>query len=587
MHKLLRRQLARFLSEDGGPPTDWAGFSNAIDEAYRQSDHDRMLLERSLELTSQELLLRNEELRDELRRRERIAQHELERLAHALRSINESVSIIDLDGRLVFVNDAFSRTYGYEAAAVLGRTAAFLESSRNPPELASSIRSLALSGGFQGELWQRRSDGRDFQVSLSATALRDEDGQALAIVCVTSDVSQRRALEEQLRQSQKMEAVGLLAGGVAHDFNNLLTVVLAHCDGILDDTAHGDPRRESLEEIRRAGERAADLTRQLLAFSRRQVLRPRVLSLNAVVEQLQAMLRRLLGEDVELETALAAELLPVRADAGQLEQVLMNLSVNARDAMPRGGRLRIETRNATLDTEHEPVHPTGASGPHVVLAVRDTGCGMDEETLQRAFEPFFTTKGPGKGTGLGLSTVYGIVQQSGGFVQVHSALDEGTTFEVYLPALEVAVLHPEPVLTARRALSGTESVLLVEDELALRAVVRDVLRAEGYRVHEAAHGKAALAILEDPAVSIDLLLTDIVLPGLSGTAVAQAGSKLRPQLRVLYMSGYTEDAILRHGELPAGLLFLEKPFSSRTMLMRVRDALERAPGAVGVAVAHE
>src|SRR5437867_2941313 len=371
-----------------------------------------------------------------------------------------------------------------------------------------------------------------------------------ARLVLARDVTARRQLEEQLRQAQKMEAVGQLAGGIAHDFNNLLTAILGCTQLLLHATPPEDQRREDVEEIKNAGLRAAELTRQLLAFSRRQVLAPKVLDVNAIVANMDKMLRRLLGEDVALVTHLAADLGPVSADPGQLEQVLLNLAVNARDAMPQGGRLTIETANILLTEEYAERHHRLPPGPYVLLAVSDTGVGMDEITQKHLFEPFFTTKEVGKGTGLGLATVYGIVKQSGGYIWVYSEPGRGTTLKVYLPRVPGAA-EPLPVAVESPELRrGTETVLLVEDAAPVRSLARKGLESYGYQVREAADGPAALELCARHPRGIDILVTDVVMPGMSGRELAERLAPARSGMRVLYTSGYTDDAMVHQGVLP-------------------------------------
>jgi len=376
-------------------------------------------------------------------------------------------------------------------------------------------------------------------------------------------------------QSQKMEAVGRLAGGIAHDFNNLLTVITSYSDLLLQDLGADDPKREDVEQVRKAAEGAAALTRQLLAFSRQQVLAPRVVSLSVVVQGVEKMLRRVIGEDVDLVTALDPVVGSVKADVGQLEQVLMNLAVNARDAMPAGGKLTIETANVEHDPDYAREREATPVRRFVMLAVSDTGIGMDEATKARIFEPFFTTKEAGKGTGLGLATVYGIVQQSGGFIWVYSEPGHGTTFKIYLPQVE-APLEGRAVGAAPGDLPrGTETILLVEDAAAVRAVTRQVLERQGYTVLEAAHGAAALQTAAGHPGPIHLLLTDVVMPVLSGRQLADQLARLRPDAKVLYASGYTDDAVVRHGVLEAGISYLQKPFTADSLARKVREVLDR------------
>jgi two-component system, cell cycle sensor histidine kinase and response regulator CckA len=398
-------------------------------------------------------------------------------------------------------------------------------------------------------------------------------GESVEVVGSWSDVTERRQLEEQFRQSQKMEAVGRLAGGVAHDFNNLLTIINGYGELMLGNLPNADPNRELVREVVAAGERASGLTRQLLAFSRKAIIEPRVLDLRAVVTDVERMLRRIVGEDVQLSVAADPEVGAVRADPGQVEQVILNLVVNARDAMPRGGRIIIEVRNVELDETYSRTRPDARPGPHVLLAVTDTGCGMDEATVARVFEPFFTTKGE-RGTGLGLATVHGIVRQGGGHVSVDSEVGHGTAFKVYLPRAE----NPRPAAGARpggaAAPRGSETVLLVEDEEGVRKLTRYVLLACGYTVVGARDGAEALRLAEQHTGRIALLLTDVVMPGMSGREVAERLGKMHPGIKVLFVSGYTDDEVVRHGILEAQVAFLQKPFSPTSLAVKVREVLD-------------
>ena len=398
---------------------------------------------------------------------------------------------------------------------------------------------------------------------------------------LTAEIAERkqaevalRESEQQLRQSQKLEAVGQLAGGIAHDFNNLLTVINGNSDLLLRGMRE-EQQRERVEEIKKAGERAAQLTRQLLAFSRKQVMQPVVLDLNTVVPDINKMLRRLIGEDLELRTVLDPKLGQVKADPGQIEQVLMNLAINARDAMPKGGKLTIQTGNVQLDEHYARGHVAIKPGPYVMLAVSDTGTGMDAETQARIFEPFFTTKEKGKGTGLGLSTVYGIVNQSGGSISVYSEVGRGTTFKIYLPCVEeIAGQHVPEIASPAPRSQGLETILLVEDEETVRRLTRDILEINGYRILAAASGSEALELWEQHEGQIHLLLTDVVMPQMSGREVAERLTALRPAMKVLYMSGYTDDSIVHHGVLDAGVAFLEKPFTADALTRKVRETLD-------------
>ena len=421
----------------------------------------------------------------------------------------------------------------------------------------------------------RRKDGQYVTVKDEGQYLLDSSGKADHLIGFISDVTEQRALEEQLRQSQKMEAVGRLAGGLAHDFNNLLTVIKGYSRMVLEDSRPGEKIRANVEHIDSAAERAAALTRHLLAFSRKQVLQPRVIDLNVLVLNLDKMLRRLIGEDIEVETVPAPNLGHVNADPGQMEQVIMNLVVNARDAMPNGGKLTLETANVDLDSDYAREHVTVRPGRYVMLAVSDTGSGMDPQTQARIFEPFFTTKELGRGTGLGLSTVYGIVKQSGGHIWVYSELNRGTTFKIYLARVEDPAGTLSPVTRSAVTARGSETILLVEDDEQVRELTNTILVNCGYTVLVAENAAAVAKICEQHGNSIDLLLTDVVMPGISGREVASQVSARWPNIKVLFMSGYTENSIVHHGVLDSGTHFLAKPFTPTALANKVREVLDR------------
>jgi PAS domain S-box-containing protein len=422
-----------------------------------------------------------------------------------------------------------------------------------------------------------RADQSIRWVRARGTAVRDAGGRIVRLVGIAEDVTDLRRTEEQFRQAQKMEAVGRLAGGVAHDFNNLLTVITSYTQLQIDDLTPADPRRADLEEILHAAREAASLTRQLLAFSRRQVLEMKVLSLNDVVTGVQKMLQRVIGEDIDLSVSLAPDLGGTRADAGQLEQVIMNLAVNARDAMPNGGQLTIETGNTFLDAPYAASHEPVAPGPYVLLAVSDTGVGMDEATKARIFEPFFTTKELGKGTGLGLATVYGIVKQCEGFIWVYSEPGHGATFKIYLPRVAEPAEALKPAAEGTRVPRGSETVLVVEDDAGVRRAVCTLLERLGYTVLQADGPTAALELAGAMTQPPDLLITDVIMPDMNGRELARRLGARWPQARTLFLSGYTDEAIVRHGVLEPGASFLQKPFTPEGLARKVRQTLERRP----------
>jgi two-component system cell cycle sensor histidine kinase/response regulator CckA len=479
----------------------------------------------------------------------------------------------------VAVNPATVRLYGYSAQEFASMTIADIRPPEDVATLRDDVDRAAGRDDGQGRLWRhRKKDGSIIQVEVQADNFELE-GRAARLV-LANDVTDReraqealRKTEAQLRQSQKMDAIGRLAGGVSHDFNNIMSVIISYGDMLLADLQPDDPIRADIDEIHKAGKRAAALTRQLLMFSRQQVIEPRVLDLNEVLTNLDKMLQRILGADVSLVSLRTPKVGRVCADPGGIEQVVMNLVVNARDAMPRGGQLTIETANVTLDEEYARQHVGAKPGPHVMLAVTDTGTGMDRATLARIFEPFFTTKGAGKGTGLGLSTVFGIVQQNGGTVWVYSEPGQGTTFKVYLPRVDEAIQEVKPVVEPT-TLRGTETVLLVDDDDQVRVVARAILLRHGYHVIDARNAGEALLLSESHRGAIHLLLTDVVMPQMSGPDLARRLAAGRPAMKVVCMSGYTDDTIVRHGVIEARMAYLQKPVTPEALTRKVRAVLD-------------
>jgi PAS domain S-box-containing protein len=509
----------------------------------------------------------------------RRAAAERARLHSAVEQAAEAIMMTKRDGTIVYVNPAWQRLTGYSSSEVLGRTPRLLKADVQDPRVYKELWETILSGGvWRGEITNRNKSGALYAWEETITPVRDEDGRISEFIAFGQDTSDRRDLEARLRQSQKMEAVGRLAGGIAHDFNNLLTVITGYSERLLVGLPDEDPLRKGAEAIKRSADRAASLTQQLLAFSRRQIMAPKVLDLNSVVANMQKMLQRLIGEDVELVTRAGADLGRVKADPNQIEQVLMNLAVNSRDAMPRGGTLIIETANLLIDKGFAARHVGVQPGPSVMLSVTDTGCGMDDDTLSHLFEPFFTTKEQGKGTGLGLSTTYGIVKQSGGYIWVESQVGAGTTVRIYLPRIDEVAEAPSATAEKSGAPPGSETILLVEDEEAVRNLLRDILRRYGYSVLEAENGPRAIEVCQAHPGPIDLVITDMVMPLMSGWEVADAVSSLRPKARLIYMSGYIEHVVVEQRVLESGVAFLGKPFTPETLGRKVRQVLDGEQG---------
>lgn len=489
-----------------------------------------------------------------------------------------AIIVFDPQATVQTCNPAAERILGWKSEELVGHSVPYI------PRESQAVFQTMFAKGMAGEVaigletrWVRK-DGALVDVRVSTAPLRDTNGKVVGLLGMIADTTDEKRLEEQFRQSQKMEAVGQLAGGVAHDFNNLLTVIMGYCELELSGMPTSNPLRGSLGVIRDAGQRAAALTRQLLAFSRQSVMEPKILDMNEVVRETEKLLRRLIGEDVQLTAVLDANLKRVKVDPGQLGQVLMNLAVNARDAMPKGGKLTLGTRNFELSQEEQRFHSELTAGSYVVLSVSDTGTGMPSAVKARIFEPFFTTKGIGKGTGLGLAVVLGVVKQSGGHIEVSSEPDRGTTFDVYLPAVDDSVSASQ-TSDAESEGHGTESILLVEDEEGVRGLATLVLRHFGYRIFAASDASAAMRLVDEHPEGFDLLLTDVVMPGMGGPELAESLRLRLPRMKVLFTSGYMDDAVMRHGLLEESVAFIEKPYTPISLARKVRQVLDERPGA--------
>jgi PAS domain S-box-containing protein len=500
-------------------------------------------------------------------------EEKLLRLAAIVESTDDAITSQTLEGKIASWNSGAEKAYGYKAQEAIGQSAAMLL----PPDRQSEARRIIerIRRGERIDSFESvrvRKDGQKITVSVTVSPIKDGAGNVVAASVIARDVTEGRHLQEQLRQAQKMEAVGRLAGGIAHDFNNLLTAINGYSELMMMRLEDTNPLKNCVGEIRKAGDRAAALTRQLLAFSRKQLLQPKVFDLNTVIDEMHKMLHRVIGEDIDLVIDLQPSLSRVKADPGQIEQIILNLVLNARDAMPDGGKLIIETANTSIRSDSFSEFAPQEFSDVVMLSVTDNGCGMDQITQTRIFEPFFTTKEQGKGTGLGLATVYGIVKQSGGCIVAESAVGKGTCFKIYFPG----IAEPAECQTApddAKRLVGWETLLLVEDEDAVRRLAGEVLRMNGYNVLEASHGGEALSIAEKYDGPVHLMLTDVVMPQMSGRQLAARLTPVRPGMRVIYMSGYTDDVILNAG-LENGTPFLHKPFNPQKLVQKVREVLD-------------
>ncbi|MGA8868391.1 MAG: PAS domain S-box protein [Candidatus Sulfotelmatobacter sp.] len=573
------RQLVKSgaVESSSAPALDWMGvplkvnqrtFGALVVQSYSKSVRFTERDKQILTFVSRQLASAIEHKRNEQALRRSEARHR-SLVQTAVHGIYRS----SYEGRFLDVNPALIGMLGYNSPAEVLALDPETDVFADPREHSRLIEEFRRTGRMDGfEVRWKRKDGSTITVRISGRAVSSADEPADVLEAIAEDITERRVLEDQFRQAQKMEAVGRLAGGIAHDFNNLLMVISGYTEVLLSQLDATHPLHLKAQAIQQASDRATTLTRQLLAFSRKQLLELKVIDVNAIVADMERLLRPLIGENVELTTRLAAGVGCTRADAGQLEQVIMNLVVNAKDAMPGGGKIVIRTDNATLDESYRREHTFIKPGPYIMISVRDSGHGMDRETQARIFEPFFTTKEKGKGTGLGLSTVYGIIKQSGGYVFVQSEVGHGTIFTIYLPRVDEPLEAHGATPSSSAAAGGSETVLLVEDEESVRQLVRETLEIRGYRVLEAENGQVGLALAQSHKDKIDLIITDVVMPGMSGHELVQQLLKLRPEIKVLYLSGYTDDAFAGEA-VTESKAFLQKPFTLQSLSRKVREVL--------------
>ena len=556
----------------------YASIKRKLAEVALHKAHDELEIkveERTADLTEANVLL-NQEIKEHKQTEEALKESE-RRLSKAQRIAHIGNWELNLITNELFWSDEVYRLFGLKPQQFGASYEAFLDNIHpDDRDLVNKAYTDSLKNKIPYQIVHRLllKDKTVKYVTEMCETFYDDSGEPILSVGTIQDITEQKNLEAQLLQSQKMEAIGKLSGGVAHDFNNLLTSITGNAELLSMKLQKDSPLKEYAKEISKASDRAASLTRQLLAFSRKQVLQPKVMSLNGAILDMEKMLRRLIGEDIDLKTTLSDELGNVEADPGQVEQVILNLCVNARDAMPRGGKITIETANVELDESYTRTHRTVIPGPYVMMAISDDGAGMDKETQSRIFDPFFTTKERGKGTGLGLSTVYGIVKQSEGNIWVYSEPGKGTTFKIYLPRVEKSVEKIVKTKEPVKSLTGTETVLVVEDDGMVRKLAHKVLKDYGYKVLVAENGKEGLKICEENKGPIHLMLTDVVMPEMGGRKLADHLKDLRPEIKVLYMSGYTDNTIVHHGILDKGMNFIQKPFTPETLAAKVRGMLE-------------
>ncbi len=512
------------------------------------------------------------------------AEDTVRKLWRAVEQSADLVMITDREGMIEYVNPAFESLTGYSPGELIGQTPRILKSSQQTSELYAELWQTILSGNvFRCTMVNRKKNGDVFVAEKTITPLRDGEGKITHFISNDRDITDRRRMENQLQQAQKMDAIGRLAGGVAHDFNNLLMVISSYAELMLDSLTPQHPLRRNVDEIQKASRRAADLTRQLLAFGRKQIQTLQVLDLNLLITDFNKMLPRLIGEDIELVFVPGEKLGRIKADPVQIEQILMNLVANARDAMPKGGKLVVETASVRLDDAYVQEHSIVPPGDYVLLTVGDSGLGIEPEHMPHIFEPFYTTKEEGKGTGLGLATVYGIVKQNSGFIWVYSEPGMGTTFKIYLPRARQAKLVLQSTPSAEGCPRGCETLLLAEDEAAVRQSTREFLSMNGYVVLEAKNGTEALALAKSYKGNIDLLIADVVMPQMGGAKLAAELASDRPKMRVLFVSGYAETTFQRHGAIDVTARFLQKPFSLKTLARKIREVIDEGKSAFAAA----
>jgi PAS domain S-box-containing protein len=575
IHSLLKRQLKRIFGDSLPDTDDWRAFVDAVNNAYVEFDADRRMLERSLDLSSAELLQANSEMRAIIQA--------LRESEEKYRTLVENVPIgvfrntADPHGRFLQANRAMVRIFGYDSIDEF-MNIQVSDLYQDPEERRLFVEEISLNGSVKDrELLLRKKDGTPIWVSVTANVECDDEGNIRWIDGVLEDITLKRRLEEQLRQSQKMEAIGTLAGGIAHDFNNILTAIIGYAGLLKTGVGQDNLLREYVDEMMVSCERASLLTQSLLAFSRKQVISPKPVDLNKVIKKVKALLMRVIGEDIELRTILADRDLVVMADVGQMEQVLMNLAANARSAMPDGGILSIGTEALELDDEFTKAYGYGIPGLYALVSVADTGHGMDEKTKERIFEPFFTTREVGKGTGLGLAMVYGIIKQHEGYITTYSELGKGTTFKIYLPLIQAEAEVTEPVTEAAASgpPGGSETVLLAEDDSEVRKITRNILEGSGYKVIEAVDGEDAVNKFLLNKDEIQLLIFDVIMPKKSGKEAYEEVKKLAPGVKALFTSGYTADIIHRKGVLEEGINFIAKPAAPDILLKKMRELLDQ------------